>query len=205
MLYGIFRIVFWGIIFAVVFFWTIKKSKIVRKKLAVILTLVVCMALGSVSALFPVENLFVNFKSPTNVLNYYQTGKADDVINGNDSSMIIFSSGNSPGGHFIVPKSTKGYKIPSLFSVKKVSHKFDKSGLFDVYNVKGTNDYYVVGTTISKESEISVVDSNNEPIKNIVIEMGNTDTKTILLFSFVENFTSEYYFLINGEKLAISN
>ncbi len=117
--------------------------------------------------------------------------------------MVIYSKGSSSGGHFIVPKSTKGYKIPSLFSVKKISHKFNKDGNFDVYNVTGTNDYYVVGTIISKESEIIVVDSKNEQVKNIIAEMGNAGIKTILLFSFVENFTNEYYLLINGTKVSI--
>ena len=204
MLYGTFRLIFWGTIFVILFFLLMKKSKITKKKLAAISILILCVSLGSISALFPVENLFINFKSPTNVLNYSQNGKADDVLHGNDSSMVIYSKGSNLGGYFIVPKSNKGYKIPSLFSVKKVSRKFDQDGSFDVYNVLGTNDYYVVGKIISTESEINAVDSNNVSVKNIVTEIGNTDTKVVLLYSFVENFTSEYYLIINGEKIAIS-
>ena len=205
MLYGIFRIIFWGIIFVILFFSLIKKSKMVRKKFLTALTLTLCMILSAISSLFPVENLFFDFHSPGRVLNYYQKGKVEDVLNGNDSSMIIYSERNSLASHFIVPKSEKGYKIPSLFSVKKVSHKFDKDGQFEVYNVMGTNDYYVVGTIILEESEINIIDSNSQLIKNIIIEMGNADTKTVVLFSFVENFTSEYYLLINGEKILVSN
>ena len=62
-----------------------------------------------------------------------------------------------------------------------------------------------MGTFLSEESDIDVVDSNNEPVKNILIDMGNTDIKTILVFCFVEDFTDEYYLIINGEKISISN
>lgn len=207
MLYGIFRITFWGIVFALIFFLLIRKSNIARKRLTAIITLFICAVLSSVSMLFPIENLFINFESPKDVFNYYQKGKVDNIINGNDSSMIIYSNGNNSGGHYIVPKVSKGYKLPSLFSVKKVSHRFERDGIFDIYNVLGTNDYYVVGMIISKESGIDIVDVDHEPIEEIIINTGNTDTdiKTILIYSFAENLTSEYYLLINGEKRLISN
>lgn len=163
------------------------------------------MVLSTISGLFPVENLFFSFKSPDKVLNYYQGGKVEDILNGNDSSMIIYSDRNSVVSHFIVPKSEKGYKIPSLFSVKKISYKFDRDGNFDIYNILGTNDYYVVGSIISEESVINIIDSNNKPVKNIIMEMGDTDIKTVLLFSFIENFTSEYYLLINDKQVFVSN
>ena len=205
MLYGILRIFFWGIVFLSTYFLLTVKLPIARKKMVVIITLAFCLILGSVSALIPVENLFFSFKSPDSVLQYYQTGKVDDILYGNDSCLIIYSKGSNLGGHLIVPKSAKGYKIPSLFSVNKVFHKLGRDGNFDVYNVLGTNDYYVVGTMISKDSAIDMVDSNNESVKTIIIEMENTDTKTVLFYSFVENYTETYYMLINREKVFISD
>ena len=163
------------------------------------------MILASISGLFPVENLIVGFKSPDKVLYYYQGGETDDILNGKASSMVIYSKRNAVGSYFIVPKSENGYKIPHLFSVKKVSNKSDRDGRFNVYHVLGTNDYYVVGSISSSERTINIIDSNNESIKNIIIEMEHADTKTVFLYSFVENFTSDYYLLINGEKVLVSN
>jgi hypothetical protein len=204
MLYGIFRIIFWGIVFSLAYFLLMKKTKTARRKIVAILTLVLCMIFGSVSALLPAENLFIKFKTPEDVFSYYQVGKVDDVLYGNNSSLIIYSNGNNSGGHFIVPKSAKRYKIPSLFSVKKISSKIDRDGSFNVYNVLGTNDYYFIGTIISKENVINIIDSNNNEVKNITLEMGNTDTKTVLVYSFVENFTNEYFIVINGEPITVS-
>ncbi len=202
MFYGILRIIFWGVIFTLIFV-NMGKRKLIQTKIIVVIFWGLAVIICSISFLIPVENYVLSFESPRSVLKYYQGGTVDDVIQGNGSSMVIYSKGSSSGGHFIVPKSTKGYKIPSLFSVKKVLHKFNKDGNFDVYNVSGTNDYYVVGTIITKENEINVVDSNNEQVRNIIAEIGNADIKTILLFSFVENFTDEYYLLINGTKVSI--
>ena len=199
-MYGIVRIIFWGIVLAIVLLLLKKKSRVTKKRTAIV-AITFCLILSTVSALFPVENLFVDFNSPSKVLNYCQSGNSDDVIFGNDSCMVINTKGNDIGGHFITPKSTKGYKIPSLFSVREISHKFDKDGSFDVYNVSGTNDYYLVGTIISCEKKINITDLYNGPIRFNITEMGNTGTKTILIYAFVENFTNEHFIFINGEKV----
>lgn len=203
MFFGISRVVIVGIVFLFIFLIA-KKRNVVKFKIVVSLALILCVVLCSLSFLFPVENLFIRFKSPESVFNYCQSGKVVDIIHGDNSSMVIYTEGNSSSGHFIVPKSTKGYKIQSLLSVKKVSQKFDRDGSFDVYNVLGTKDYYVVGTTISNDSTIDIVDSNNNTVKTIIVNMGSSDTKTVFVYSFVENFTSEYYFVINGKKIGVS-
>ena len=116
--------------------------------------------------------------------------------------MVIYSKGDSTGGHLIVPKSEKGYKIPSYFAIKKVSHKFDESGLFDVYNVKGTRDYYVFGTVRLKdgENEIDVFNGIDEKIGSNIIRVGQTN----FIYFFLDDFSNEYYLLINGKKVLIS-
>jgi len=205
MLYGVLRIIFWGAIFAFTFLLIVKRTKIAKKKSVIIASLALCIFLGSISALFPVENLFINFESPESVLHYYQNGEAKDTIYGRNSCMIIYSERGNLGGYFIVPKSAKGYKIPSLFSVRRVAHRFDQEGNFSVYNVLGTNDYYIIGSILSKEKEISITDSNNNAVQNIVMKMGDTDTKTILIYTFVDNHISGYFLLINGKRIVVLN
>lgn len=203
MLFNLLRIVLWLIVSSFIVL-KIRTTKIVRKKLVSLLIVVLCLGLISVSGMFPIENLFINFKSPESVFNYTNFGKVNDVLYGKESCMAIYSNWNSTGGHYIIPKTEKGYKIPNYFAIKKVSHKFDRNGNFDVYNVLGTQDYYVIGTILSNKSEQTIVDSHNESVKNIVIKMGNTETKTVIIYSYVENFTNDYYLLINGTKTTIT-
>jgi hypothetical protein len=201
MLFNLLRIVLWLIISSFVVL-KIRKTKIVRKKLVSLLIVVLCLGLISVSGMFPIENLFINFKSPESVFNYTNSGKVNDVLYGKESCMAIYSNWNSTGGHYIIPKTEKGYKIPSCFATKIVSHKFDKSGLFDVYNVKGTQDYYVFGTVHLKDdgNEIDIFDGSDEKVESNIIRVGHTN----FIYFFLDDFSNEYYLLINGEKVSIS-
>ena len=83
-----------------------------------------------------------------------------------------------------------------------MSHKFDKSGLFDVYNVKGTQDYYVFGTVNLKDdgNEIDIFDGSDEKVESNIIRVGHTN----FIYFFLDDFSNEYYLLINGEKVSIS-
>lgn len=202
MLFNLSRIVLWLIISSFIVF-KIRAIKIVQKKLFSLLIIVLCLVLISVSGMYPIENLFINFESPESVFKYTNFGEVEDVLYGKDSCIIIYSNRNSTGGCYIIPKTEKGYKIPNYFATKKVSNKFDRNGNFDIYNVLGTQDYYIVGTILSKTSEQDIFDSNNQPVKNIVIDMGNTKTKTIIIYSYMENFNNDYYLLINGTKTTI--
>ncbi len=182
----------------------IKKSNIVNKRIAAAVSLTVCFVVITVSGMFPVENIFTEFKSPENVFNYMCNGKIDDIVYGKQSCMIIYSDYNKTISHLIIPKNEKGYKIPSYFYSKKVFHKFDRSGNFDIYTMKGTDDYYLLGNTLSDESEQIIVDSNGKQINFTAYNMGDTDTKTVILYSYVENFTSDYYLIFNGEKITLT-
>lgn len=202
MLFTVIRVVL-GLVISVFVVFKIRNSKIVRKKLITILTIILCMILLFVSAVFPIENLFINFKSPESVFNYANSGNIYKIIYGQESCMVIYSKGNSTFGHYIMPKTEKGYKVPSYFDTKKVSHKFDKNGLFDVYNVKETQDYYIFGTVHlkEKENELDIFNGNGEKVESNIVRVKNTN----FIYFFLYDFSNEYYLIINDEKIFISN
>ena len=203
MLFNLSRIMLWLIASAFIVF-KIRTTKIIKKKFVSLLMVTLCLILVSVSAMYPVENLFVKFKSPESVFNYASFGEVNDILYGKESCMIIYTNQNSSGAHYIIPKTEKGYKIPNYFATKKVSNKFDKNGNFNVYNILGTQDYYIVGTILSSANEQNIVDSQNHPVENIIIDMGNSETKTVVIYSYIENFNNDYYLIINGIKTTIT-
>jgi hypothetical protein len=178
----------------------IRKTKIIRKKLVLLLAMVVSLCLVSVTAMFPVENLFVNFSSPESVFNYTCSGKIESILYGSNSSMICCATGNSAYSHTFVLKSKAGYKIPGYFSARRVSHKQDKDRIFNVYHVLGTEDYYINGVVKAEENEMSVFDGNDEKVESDIIKLKNTN----FIYFFVENFTVEHYLRIHDEKITIS-
>ena len=91
-----------------------KKSRIGRKKLASFLAVVLFAAVISLSAMFPVENLFVNFESPERVFHYTTSGEIDEIIYGQDSCLVVYAKENNTCGHYMIPRMAKGYKIPNF-------------------------------------------------------------------------------------------
>lgn len=182
--------------------WIIKKSKCKFKKVFSTLTVVFCIILVSISSMFPVENLFLSYQSPEKVFNYVKSGQIYKIIDGRESSLVIYYTGNSTYDFYIIPKTSDGYKIPNYFTQKKVSHKFDEQGAFDVYNVQGTQDYYVTCavnlTDISED--ILVFNSENEKIGSKVIKIKNTN----FVFLWIPEFSNGCYLMINDEKIVLS-
>ena len=182
--------------------WIIKKSKCKFKKVFSTLTVVFCIILVSISSMFPVENLFLSYQSPEKVFNYVKSGQIYKIIDGRESSLVIYYTGNSTYDFYIIPKTSDGYKIPNYLTQKKVSHKFDEQGAFDVYNVQGTQDYYVTCavnlTDISED--ILVFNSENEKIGSKVIKIKNTN----FVFLWIPEFSNGCYLMINDEKIVLS-
>lgn len=201
-LFYVLRIILW-IFVSILVMSKIRKTEIVRKKLLSFVIIFLCLILISITGMSPIENIFIQFKTPENVFHYVNSGKIDDIIYGENSCMVIYSDSDSTGSHFIVSKTEKGYRIPGYFETKHVLHKFDKSGCFDIYNAAGTDDYYIVGTFISKNDDINIIDSSNEPIKKIMIDMDDSDIKNVLIYSRAKNYEDGYYLLVNGEKIVI--
>jgi len=212
MLYALLRTIFWAIVFLTVYNFYIKTKRVANKRQFGLLTLVLCAVLCSVSGLIPVENLIMSFESPEDVLRYSRTGiirNIEHVAHGNDSSIIIYSTAEEQPirSHFIVPRSSSGYKIPTPFSVRRAMQSYGSSTsirifVFEIFSVEGTDDYYIVGYYYSTE-EANIVDNNGNVIKQISTWNETHNEYIIYIFSYLESFGNDYYLLINGEKLAI--
>lgn len=181
----------------------IGRSRIVRKGLASILSVGLCLIVVSLSATFPVENIFIAFNSPESAFNYYAaSGEIEEIIDGQDSCLVIYSIDNSTYGQYIFPKTAKGYKIPGYFDVGRVSHKFDMDGVFEVSNVKGTEDYYVsaaVGLS-DGDNEIEILNENGEKVACDIVRPGDTD----FIYLYLHGLSDAHYLSVNGERTLIS-
>ena len=198
MWYEISRIIFWLSITSVVIM-KIRKTKIFKKKFAILLTVIAVLCLSFIAEIFPVENFFINFKSPEDVFRYAGFGKLDQVICGKNSCLVVYSKGKDSGGHYIVPKSENGYKIPGYFATKQISQKLDQHGSFTVYNVVGTTDYYIFGSVYPEDSEVEIFNGDDEKLEVNIKKIGDTG----FTYFFLDSFTKEHYAIVNGVKRII--
>lgn len=181
------------------------KKKIKRKKLFVVSLLVACMVLLSLSEMFPVENLFMQFGTPQEVVEYTTKGNAKKVVYGQDSCMVIYSKGNATNNYYFVPKDGDGYKIPDRFAEKTVYKNLDTTGIIYVYNVRGTKDYYVSVFAYRKGTKLDILDMNGNQIDVEMDELFvDSDTMAGRAYFLAEGYSDGYFITINEERIYIS-
>jgi hypothetical protein len=186
--------------------------------LYIILTIIVSIVgLNTLSAQFPIENLFFSFKSPEAAFKYFQDGRMAgnivEVVEGKSSSMIVFSEDNDfIGRTFIAPITEKGYILPSWFSVNELPKESDAGETYGPYwvlstisNVVETNDYYYYGFISANKNvgDIFIYDYSNIGIKYIIQDNESSNMVHIFFYGYVENLTSDFHFFINDEKVLL--
>lgn len=196
------RFLLW-IILSAITLYKIKTSKIIGKKLVYFLTVFIWLILVSLTAVFPVENLFINFTSPESVFRYTCSGNIDGIVHGNESCMIIYSKRDGSSSSYIVPKSDGGYKIPRYLDVKTVTSVFDSDGFWKVYRAERANDHYILGMFYTENTKVSISDSNGRTVETIVENIDEKGVKHVTCFAYVDDFSNEYYLLIDGKKVSL--
>jgi len=203
MLFRLVRVLLWLII-SVLSIRGIRKSRIANKGLASILAIIMSLGLVAISSIFPFENLFISFKSPEGVFNYANYGQISGIAYGKDSCMVIFSNFDNTNACYFMPKSEKGYKIPYHFSSKKISNRFVGDGLFQIYRVNGTDDYYLFGMTTTSSKSMVILNNQGKLIENVFIIGEHSIGNTYIFYEYIECYTEDYYIVINGEKVPMA-
>lgn len=164
-----------------------------------LLTLII-MSSSSVS----IENLIFKFDTPESVFYFNHSKEIIDVIEGNSSTMIVYKENKNTTGLYFAKKTDKGYKLPNiLITSKRIKNIFYENGVLSIYNVIGTDDYYISGfATLIKENS-NILNDDNEIVKGIVTDVNNL--KQISFHDYIGNYeTDDYYLIINDEKIMIS-
>ena len=186
--------------FSFVLFQLIQRSKIKNKKSTTIITIIICLILLSLTAVFPVENLFIQFKSAESAFRYSSRGTIEYVIHGSDSCMVVYSDRSSTYNDSLLPMSEHGYQLPNYYGVKVISNEIFENGSFEVLQLAGSKNYYVRGVVILDNDNIQAVDCNG----NKVFTIQTGDGRTTLFYALADTYESGYWFTINGENVVIS-
>lgn len=184
---------------------TVKKRK---GKIPAAFAVFVCLMIVSFAAYTPVINHIAKFKTPESAFKFSHSEEIVDVVEGQESCMIIYKTNNHNLGQDFILKSGDRYEILRSFSFKRVSNTVAAKGGIDVYNVKKTKDYYITGVLIeTDEDSLAVFNNKNEGVKNFVIsdlETGNGKVKHIFLYDTVYGSIDDYCLTVNGEKISFN-
>ena len=168
-----------------------------NKKIQIILLLFIISILCVTLCLMPLKRNFVTFRTPEELFDNCCDGTIENIIYGDNSCMIYYLSSESTYSYEFAENKGNGYKVVGISSRKRLSHKFNSSGTLEVYHIKNTDDYYVVGIIGSIDKTIEVYSGDNKIVKSNIKQL-NDSTFT---YGFLDSFANEYYMLVDGRRV----
>ena len=195
------------IILLLVFITALIVNKITKtKKLKILLFIVIILSLTIITSLSTTSliNYFSNFETPEDAFDFLHSEKIVDIIKGDESCMIIYKTDDNVLSWDYVLKSEDKYKIPYDFSSKQVFQSLSEKGNFSIYNIKGSNDYYITGIIVTENDNLTIVNSDNINVNYIIaneIIVDNKKQKTIYIYDTIKKSINDYYLIINDEKI----
>ncbi len=161
---------------------------------------------------FPFENLFYSFPTPQAAFEY-QTDGGDiiDVIEGNESAVIIYSKENNTS-FYVTKKSDSGWKLGSMIlgiPVKFGDVNLESSKDFSMILCKAPNttesiliiDEYTYPTL---HSNTVITDSQGTTFEQLpILREGDKLSNTIFHYAVVQSNDPNYEVIINGERVKI--
>lgn len=173
--------------------------KIIKnKKIASVLSVLWCVLIFFLMAVYPVENIFVTFDSSEDAARYASRGTLVDVIHGENSCLAFSSVREGENQATYVRKTEKGYKLCGVLSVKNISQIKNDKIILNVYNVRNTSDYYI-------SLDIMFIGNKEVKIYNHSGEQIECEIKVIEAVPFswvyINDFSDDYYIVLNGERM----
>ena len=175
----------------------IKLEKSIYKKILFWIIII----LGFIVCLLPLKRELATFRTPEELFDKCCVGTIENVIYGDNSCIIYYSSGKSTYSFEFAEKKENGYKIVDVFSRKRVSYIFDSTGTLEVYHINGTDDYYIVGIIGPIEKYIEVYSDDNSIVKSNIKQLNNST----FIYGFLDSFAKDYYIILDGKKICFEN
>lgn len=178
-----------------------KKNPILNKRRFCIIILIIFAIFSTISSLFPLENLFVTFKTPESVYKYKYSSKAQLVLNGRYSSFVIGGRNNYNSGAIdIFPKSKNGWKLSNSFKVKMIKSIYFEGTAINVYKNQDYNDYYI-GIDNMNGGLLKISDNCNS--KFVYIKTNYNNKVLYSYYAYIREFDKKYKVTINDKKISI--
>ena len=192
-----------GCIFLICSIAIIKNSKIVRKRILYVVFTSISVALITVLALLPFENLFITFNSPESAYEYYNVGESNIelVVEGNECDFVIDRKNHSDT-HLIIPKTADGWKIGIGLNTKRIVQKLSKGITIYVYQYKNTNDYFInILNTSGGESTVSdEYNTNFYSLEKYDDVLGKT---FVTYYAHIPDFNAQYSIIVNDNEIEL--
>lgn len=203
MIFHITRLILW-LLPSAVGVHGIRASACRRKRLCCALCVLFFLLLASLSAVLPVENLFLHFRTPERAFAYQHMGKIEHILYGEDSCFVLYKNENGADSDCILPKTAAGYSLSTRWTKQGIvrtpitSSSFLRAG---VYQARGTQDFYIYCEKFPPEvlEDIRLFRASSEPVDADVY----LPDVPGYAYIYVNGFSAGDYLVTGGEKLTL--
>lgn len=164
--------------------------------------LCVCFAVACLGfTVVPLDAIFYRADSPEKVLHCLSSDPVVETIYGNDSCMIVSVDGTGAYQSTYIARDEKGYMIPRTNTSKRVYSTVPGAVAFDVVQVSGTADHFLVGTGICMADEIEISDSLCSDFYIIKEDDTESSLATYRYYAHLDSFDDDYCITIDGQTI----
>ncbi len=197
------RIVFSLILLFVVILILWKRKRSALRKKTVMALILVTMGLGVLLQFCPIENVLVGFDSPESVFHYMRVGEIQSLIEGENSTLVVYSQGRNASSVQIIEKAEGAYRIPVFSMMKRIdSDTLDTTaGHYEVLRFSDTEDYYICVSVMMTAPIDSISDSFSTNVRYTVSELVGSKTSVVSIYAYSKGYPDRYYLNINGNRI----
>ena len=174
-----------------------KKLKVRKNRLQYVLTVVIGIVVITLLSVVPLENLFVDFKSPQAAYEYTSWGDPDIelIVEGHNCDFVVERQ-DATYVYGIVPKTEKGWQIGIGSNTNTIMEYSDGSVLATIFQYNDTEDFFIT-IFYADGGAYEVRDSCNSTFYSLERTDTVLEKEYITYFAHITNYSQDYSIKIN--------
>lgn len=173
---------------------------------------IVCLALAGAVSLYttfvPIENIFYSFPSAEAVAKYACKGEVIDILNGKESSLILYAEKPGTVLYMLSNKTEKGYKIGTYWNIRRHSRLISNPPApIQIYESANAVDQYIYVFGMVEGKDVVIYDTQGNDF--LLFEKSSTQTgiertsfEAFCILNDAED--TDYRITVNGTTKSIS-
>ena len=199
---GIIRIII-GLIIGCIVLIFLQKSKKLRRKSALLISILVVVLVSTLMSFISFENAFITFPTAEKSFNYFH-GKSMNVqlvLDGEESSFVV-AGDNGEYTIQLVPKTNDGWKVARGIDSKRVLHKVIEGYSVTIYKYKDSKDYFV-NVISTNGGNVEISDNCNSKFYGLSYENEILNEQFYSYYASVEKYDDSYSLILNDKEIPI--
>lgn len=200
MMFSMIRLAFGGIAFLVIFALIRWKKTTHRRRWSVVAFVAVILII-TITALVPIENMFITWHSLESAYSYNHTGNISIVVSGEKSDFVVGKEAEVDA-YTIIPKKADGWSLGMGTDINCIFQTTSDGIDISVYRYKKSDDYYIVvfnangGTSDIMDNRDSVFQYSETVIEAL-------DETFYTYYAYVRDFNDQYSITIDDRTIEI--